>query len=260
MSRRFTYRHADPHRGRRVSCRHHLRRRRQPVGRSSPVPDATTAASGPRRRPPGRPAGAVGQLRRRRRPHQRRPSSASTRRARREAARRRHNGTTTTTIRRSVRRAVRSRRGRRDTESGDRDDPTRRGAGTGFIIDADGSILTNHHVIDRADRITVKLSDGRSLKARVIGSDQDTDIALIKIDGQTGPAGGAARRLVGAAHGRVGVRDRQPARLRPLRHRRRRQLSRAEALRREPRQLHPDGRRDQLRQQRRPAHQQRAAR
>jgi serine protease Do len=65
-------------------------------------------------------------------------------------------------------------------------DPARRGEGTGFIIDADGSILTNHHVIDRADRITVKLSDGRSLKARIIGSDPDTDIALIKIDGQTG--------------------------------------------------------------------------
>ncbi|HUK36965.1 MAG TPA: trypsin-like peptidase domain-containing protein, partial [Vicinamibacterales bacterium] len=65
-------------------------------------------------------------------------------------------------------------------------DPARRGEGTGFIIDADGSILTNHHVIDRAERITVKLADGRSLKARVLGSDPDTDIALIKIDGQSG--------------------------------------------------------------------------
>ena len=65
-------------------------------------------------------------------------------------------------------------------------DQTRRGEGTGFIIDPDGSILTNHHVIDRADRIMVRLSDGRSLRARVIGSDPDTDIALIKIDGQTG--------------------------------------------------------------------------
>jgi serine protease Do len=65
-------------------------------------------------------------------------------------------------------------------------DPARRGEGTGFIIDADGSILTNHHVIDRAERITVKLADGRSLRARVVGSDPDTDIALIKIDGQAG--------------------------------------------------------------------------
>jgi serine protease Do len=67
----------------------------------------------------------------------------------------------------------------------DRDAP-HRGAGSGFIIDADGSILTNNHVIDRAERITVKLSDGRSFRARVIGTDPDTDIALIKIDGQAG--------------------------------------------------------------------------
>ncbi|PYQ70963.1 MAG: peptidase [Acidobacteria bacterium] len=67
----------------------------------------------------------------------------------------------------------------------DRDGP-HRGAGSGFIIDVDGSILTNNHVIDRAERITVKLSDGRTMRARVVGSDPDTDIALIKVDGQTG--------------------------------------------------------------------------
>jgi serine protease Do len=67
----------------------------------------------------------------------------------------------------------------------DRDTP-RRGAGSGFIIDADGSILTNNHVIERAERITVKLSDGRTLRARVIGADADSDVALIKVDGQTG--------------------------------------------------------------------------
>jgi serine protease Do len=58
----------------------------------------------------------------------------------------------------------------------------RRGTGTGFLIDADGYILTNEHVIENADRLTVRLTDGRSLRARIIGIDPDTDIALIKVD------------------------------------------------------------------------------
>ncbi|HEY6214337.1 MAG TPA: trypsin-like peptidase domain-containing protein [Vicinamibacterales bacterium] len=65
-------------------------------------------------------------------------------------------------------------------------DAPRRGTGSGFIIDGDGSIITNNHVIDRAERISVKLSDGRALRARVLGTDPDTDIALIKVDGQAG--------------------------------------------------------------------------
>jgi serine protease Do len=63
----------------------------------------------------------------------------------------------------------------------DRDVP-RRGAGTGFIIDPAGYILTNHHVIADSSRISVRLTDGRTLRARRIGSDPDTDIALIKVE------------------------------------------------------------------------------
>jgi serine protease Do len=58
----------------------------------------------------------------------------------------------------------------------------RRGAGTGFVIDPDGLILTNHHVVDGADRIMVRLTDGRNLHATRIGSDPDTDVALIKVE------------------------------------------------------------------------------
>jgi serine protease Do len=61
-----------------------------------------------------------------------------------------------------------------------------RSLGSGFIISKDGYILTNDHVVEGADEITVKLTDKREFKAKVIGSDKRTDIALIKIE-PTGP-------------------------------------------------------------------------
>ncbi|HAF45708.1 MAG TPA: protease Do [Gallionellaceae bacterium] len=54
--------------------------------------------------------------------------------------------------------------------------------GSGFIISADGYILTNAHVVDRAEKITVRLNDKREYKAKVIGADKRTDVALLKID------------------------------------------------------------------------------
>lgn len=60
------------------------------------------------------------------------------------------------------------------------------GAGSGFIIDADGTIVTNHHVAGEAQRITVTLADGTELPAQVVGSDPVTDIAVLKV---TPPAG-----------------------------------------------------------------------
>ncbi len=60
--------------------------------------------------------------------------------------------------------------------------------GTGFLISADGYLLTNHHVVDRADEITVKLPDRRELKAKVVGSDAQSDVALLKVEGNGLPA------------------------------------------------------------------------
>ena len=58
----------------------------------------------------------------------------------------------------------------------------RQSLGSGFIIDRDGSILTNNHVVDNAQKIVVRLADEREFEAKVIGKDPKTDIAVIKID------------------------------------------------------------------------------
>lgn len=57
-----------------------------------------------------------------------------------------------------------------------------RGIGSGFIIDRSGEILTNAHVVDRADRVTVRLKDGRTLEGEVQGADEVTDLAVIKVN------------------------------------------------------------------------------
>jgi serine protease Do len=75
-----------------------------------------------------------------------------------------------------------------------------RGQGSGFIVSGDGYILTNAHVVDHADSVTVRLTDRREFTARVIGVDKQTDVALIKIDAKNLPTvkvGSAAAAKVG---------------------------------------------------------------
>src|SRR2546421_499342 len=55
------------------------------------------------------------------------------------------------------------------------------GSGSGFVISSDGYVVTNHHVIEDAEKINVLLSDGRSLRAELKGADASTDIAVLKI-------------------------------------------------------------------------------
>ncbi|MFO1324062.1 MAG: DegQ family serine endoprotease [Burkholderiales bacterium] len=61
-------------------------------------------------------------------------------------------------------------------------EPEAQSVGSGFIIGSDGQVLTNAHVVDGADEVTVRLSDKREFKAKVIGTDKRTDIALLKIE------------------------------------------------------------------------------
>jgi serine protease Do len=64
-----------------------------------------------------------------------------------------------------------------------REPQRRRGTGSGFIISADGYIMTNNHVVEGATKVTVRLLDKRQFDARVVGRDPLTDVAIIKIDG-----------------------------------------------------------------------------
>jgi serine protease Do len=69
-----------------------------------------------------------------------------------------------------------------------RQEQVRQSLGSGFIISADGYILTNNHVVDKATDIKVSLADGRVFEAKLVGKSPDIDIALIKIDAQGLPS------------------------------------------------------------------------
>jgi serine protease Do len=68
------------------------------------------------------------------------------------------------------------------------EEPVQRGVGSGFILSPDGFVLTNAHVVEGADEVIVTLTDKREFKAKIIGSDQRTDVAVVKIDSTGLPA------------------------------------------------------------------------
>ena len=106
------------------------------------------------------------------------------------------------------------------TTDGDDDHPSR-SIGSGFILSPDGFVMTNAHVVNGADEVTVTLTDKREFKARIIGSDQRTDVAAAQDRG-----GGPALRQVGDVTSRRSANGSSPsARRWPRKHRDRRHLS-----------------------------------
>jgi hypothetical protein len=135
-------------------------------------------------------------------------------------------------------------------QRGQRQPRERRASGSGFVTSPDGYILTNHHVVDGADEVIVRLIDRREFEAKVIGTDKRSDIALLKIDAtglQTVTLGDSEALAVG---------DRLPLRPRLLRHRGHRERARPQPAHGDGRQLcafHPDRCRHQPGQFRRSA-------
>ena len=104
--------------------------------------------------------------------------------------------------------------------------------GSGFIIDPAGYIVTNNHVIDGADEISVTLTDNTTLKAKLVGKDERVDLALLKVDTDHPLKAVEFGDSDARARGRLGAGDRQPVRPRRLGDRRHRQR---------PRPRHPPG-------------------
>ena len=77
--------------------------------------------------------------------------------------------------------------GRGGPRGGD-EEPQQRGVGSGFILSSDGIVMTNAHVVDGADEVLVTLNDKREFKARIVGHDKRTDVAVVKIDATGLPA------------------------------------------------------------------------
>ena len=71
---------------------------------------------------------------------------------------------------------------RRNTPRESDDEPQQRGVGSGFILSADGFIMTNAHVVEGADEVIVTLTDKREFKARIVGADKRTDVAVVKVE------------------------------------------------------------------------------
>jgi len=79
--------------------------------------------------------------------------------------------------------------GRPDPRRGPRnDEPQQRGVGSGFILTVDGYVMTNAHVVDGADEVLVTLTDKREFKAKIVGFDKRTDVAVVKIEATGLPA------------------------------------------------------------------------
>ena len=90
--------------------------------------------------------------------------------------------------------------GPRGGGGGGDEEPQQRGVGSGFILSADGYVMTNAHVVDGADELLVTLTDKREFKAKVIGLDKRTDVAVVKIEASGLPAvklGDVSRLKVG---------------------------------------------------------------